>query len=112
MAMVGAVLHLKEREYRDAVDLLEQAKQWVEVRKSDRALSLFPPEYFEVCLFLARAYDLLGDRTKAISVYRQVASHPDLDDGNVRTLARAEGPYTPTKLGRILMPYATYIPFE
>ncbi len=111
-ALVGAVLHLKAREYQDAIDLLERAREWVETRKRERGLAHFPPEYFEVCLFLARAYDLKGDRTKALSWYREVSSHADLDDGNVRALAKEEGPYTPTKLGRILMPYATYIPFE
>jgi hypothetical protein len=111
-ALVGAILHLKSREYREAADLLERARSWVETKKQERGLEGFPPEYFEAGLFLARAYDLLGDRTKAVSVYREVAGHADLDDGNVRTLAKEEGPYTHTKLARILMPYSTYIPFE
>ncbi len=111
-ALVGAVLHMKAGEYKEATELLEKGRVWVEVRKRERQLAHFPPEYFEVSLFLARAYDLLGERAKAISVYREIANHADLDDGNIRNLARDEGPYTHTKLGRILMPYSTYIPFE
>lgn len=109
--LVGAVLSLKMHEYDKAVQLLSRAKEWVEQKKERVGRPVLPPEYFEVCLFLARAYDLLGRRSEALTLYRMVAAHGDLVDSNVRNLAKGEGPYRDKHLSRILMPYSTYIPF-
>ena len=110
-ALVAAVLNLKKGEYAPAATLLEKAKGSMESKMKERGLRQPPPEFFETELFLARAYDLQGDRSKAVKMYQAVASHPGLLDPNLRRIAAAEGPYTPSHLTRILMPYSSYIPF-
>lgn len=110
-ALVAAVLNLKLGEYHRASELLERAKGSIEEKMAAQGLRQPPPEYFEIELFLARSYDLRGLRAQAVGLYQAVASHPGLQDRNLRRLAAAEGPYTPAHLSRILMPYSSYIPF-
>lgn len=111
-ALVASVLLLKTGEEKKAVELLRKAKNFTEEKKGQMGRDFFPPEYFEICLFYARALDLLGEREKALENYRRLASHQDLEDANVRSLALAKGPYTRKKLARILTPFSSYIPFE
>ncbi|MBI4403270.1 MAG: hypothetical protein HY537_03875 [Deltaproteobacteria bacterium] len=110
--LVSGVLSMKRGDYVEAITLLEQAKEFLESKVRAKKMESFSPEYFEVSLFLARAYDLLGKRSKSVSLYRAIASHPDLEDTHIRRLAVAEGPYRPAQLERIFTPYSSYIPFE
>lgn len=111
-ALVAGVLHMKADEFDKAVSILQEAKDWIEKKKIDSGKGIFSPEYFEICLFLGRVYDLEGKRAKAKEIYHALASHPDLEDANVRTLAISKKPYTRKKLERILTPFSSYIPFE
>lgn len=109
---VAAVLCLKKGAYLEASDLLSKAKGWIEDRAQRKGRDKYPPEYFEITLYLARAHDLLGKRAEARSIYELVASHPDLEDSNIRQIAKTAGPYTAKRLSRVVMPYSIYIPFE
>lgn len=111
-ALVASVLYMKTGETEKAEVLLGKAKKFIEERKEKFGKDFFSPEYFEICLFHARSLDLLGLRTKALAEYKNIASHVDLEDANVRALAMAKGPYTQKKLDRILTPFSSYIPFE
>ncbi|MCB0403744.1 MAG: hypothetical protein KDD51_03095, partial [Bdellovibrionales bacterium] len=109
-ALTAAVLQMKRREFQSAVALLERANHELGTHLAGR--TIVPPEYFEIRFFLARAYDLVGRREEAVQFYRSVSQDPRLEDPNIRKMALKEGPYTADKLGRILMPYSTYIPFQ
>lgn len=111
-ALVSAVLGMKTGEFERAVLLLEKAKLFLEEKKERLGKNIFPPEYFEICLFYARALDLVGKRREALVHYHSLGSHPDLEDANVRTLAVTKKPYTKEKLDKILTPFSSYIPFE
>jgi len=109
---VAGVLALRMGELDKGVEYFERARSFIvdKAKKNDRPK--LPPEYFESSLFLARAFDLKGDRGSSTRIYREVAEHPDLEDSNIRNLARQAKTYTRQKLARILMPYSSYIPFE
>lgn len=110
-AQVAGVLNLKLGNLDKGLEWLSQGRASLEEKCRKKGLKL-PPEYFETCLYQARAMDLLGKRREALQVYDYVAKHPDIEDTNVRALARKAGPYTQKKLSRVLMPFATYVPFE
>jgi len=111
-ALVAGVIRLKQAEYEAGRQLLEKAKLFIEEKAAAKKLAVFPPEYFEIVIFLARANDLLGRREEALTLYRQMAERKDLEDANIRNLATKAGPYRAKHLSRILMPYSSYIPFE
>lgn len=111
VAQVVAVLYLKGGEFKLALDYLKKACALIE-EKVQKQSCLFPPEYFELCLFRARTLDLLGRRSEALNTYRAVASHPHLEDGHIRKIAERAGPYSARLLNRILMPFSSYVPFE
>jgi tetratricopeptide (TPR) repeat protein len=111
-ALVAAQLHLKLGDFRRAIDRLEWAVGAMQSKMREKGLPQPPPEFFEAELYLARAYDLVGERRRAVGLYQAVASHPRLGDRNLRRLAAAEGPYTAADAARILMPYSSYIPFS
>jgi len=107
-AQILALLNWKIGQYEEAREWLQRGKTWVEGKRPER----FPPEYFETSLFLARTYDLLGRRSEAVAEYARVAGHPDLEDTNLRRLAKAAGPFRATQVRKIVMPFSSYIPFE
>lgn len=107
-AQILAMLSWKKGDFPHARDWLEKSKTWFEGRNPSK----FPPEYFEASLFLARTQDLLGKRSQAVRGYQAVAGHKDLEDENLRRLAKREGPFRPAGVRRIVMPYSSYIPFE
>ena len=109
---VACVLLLKKGNFTEGCAELLRAKEWMEAKLKERMDLTPPPEYFEIGLFLARAYDLLGKRGEAIRMYQSVATHPALEDKNLKTLATAARPYSVQMLSRILMPYSTYVPFQ
>jgi hypothetical protein len=111
-ALVAAILEMKRGNVEAAISLLEEGRAWLEKRLNESGKTQQPPpEYFETELFLARAWDLLGERAKAVRLYQHVAAHPGLFDRNLRRLAAAEGPYRAAQLNRVVMPFSCYIPF-
>lgn len=112
VAQVVAVLSLKAGAYNEALSFIERACSWLEEKVKQRPAPLFPPEYFELCVFRARTLDLLGKRSEAVARYREIAAHPDLEDRHLRKLAEKARPYSAKALSRIVMPYSSYIPFE
>lgn len=107
-AQILALLNWKIGQYEKAREWLGRGKSWMEGKRPEK----FPPEYFETSLFLARTLDLLGRRTEAVAEYRRVAEHPDLEDNNLRRLAKSAGPFRPGQIRKIVMPFSSYIPFE
>jgi len=103
-----ALLFWKKGEYAKAKEWLLRGKEWIELRGPKQ----YPPEYFETCLYLARTHDLLGERDAALAEYRRIEKHRDLEDRNLRRLAKAAGPFRPAQVLRVVMPFSSYIPFE
>lgn len=95
-----------------SLELLEKAQFEIEMKMHAKGVNHFPPEYFEILIYQARAYDLKGDRIEAKRLYKKIEEHPDLRDQNIFKLAQLAKEYTRKKLGRMIMPYSTYIPFE
>lgn len=112
VAYVLALVLLKLKNYQRACELLEEAKGWIENMKKEKGKPVFPPEYFEICLYLGRTYYLLGRREEAQNIYAYLQRHPDLLDENIRRIASSERDYTPARVSRLIMPYSSYIPFE
>lgn len=106
-AQVAGVLALKQADFAGGLDFFRQGRAWIEARRNER----YPPEYFELGIFEARALDLLGKRSEALSVYQQVASHGDLEDTHLRRIAARGSSYTRESLERVVIPFSTYTPF-
>ena len=109
--LVAAILQLKAGQYSQAETLLAKSRDWVSHR-AEKIGKPLPPEYFEISLYLARAYDLLGKRSEAQKEYHEIAQHSALKDEHLRRLASAPKPYQAKRLDRVMMPYSTYIPFN
>jgi hypothetical protein len=112
VSLVTAVLKLKKGDYQDARERLAETRLWLEKKVRASGRKKLPPEYFEILLFEARSLDLLGRREEAIRIYQDITSHRDLEDAHLRRLAARQGPYSPHRLSRLVMPYSTYVPFE
>ncbi len=108
-ALTAAVIDMKKKQYAEAHKKLEKAR--LEIEGDLKPGQQAPPEYFEVLFFQARAHDLAGERDKALSLYRFLAQHRDLEDNNMRLQCLSEKPYTEKKLDRIMMPYSSYLPY-
>ncbi len=106
-AQVAGVLALKRDETAVGLDLFRAGRAWIEKHKNER----FPPEYFELGIFEARALDLLGRRDEALKVYRVLVENPELEDAHLKAIAKRAAPYTRTSLERVLIPFSTYTPF-
>lgn len=109
-AQVAGVLNLKIGNSEKGLEWLSQARAWIEGKCRNR--QPFPPEYFEICLFQSRAFDLLGKRSEAVSGYRELSRHPQLEDSHLRWVASRETKYTKKQLTKLVLPFATYVPFE
>jgi len=105
-------LSLKAGQYAEAATDFQRGIDWIENKVMARDHIKRPPEYFELSLHLARAWDLLGDHRKANELYQKIAHHPELEDTNLRRLARRAGPYAPERLKKIMMPYSSYVAME
>jgi hypothetical protein len=112
MGLVSAIISLKEGEFQKGLELLTASKTFIEERKGSLGIGHFPPEYFEICFYLARTLDLMGRRGDALKEYAYVEGHADLEDINIRNKAKQAGPYHRKRLKKILMPYSSYIPFD
>lgn len=112
VAVTAGVVHMKLREDGTAVRLLSHGKNMIEEKVLKLGKEKFPPEYFETLVYLARAYDLQGQREKALALYEKTVNHRDCEDTHLRRVARAARPYKAESLSRILMPYSTYVPFQ
>ena len=67
----------------------------------------YPPEYFEITLYLARAYDLLGRRAEASSIYESGCVSSGL--GGLQYSSNCEDGWAihGEGLSRVVMPYST-----
>jgi hypothetical protein len=111
-AYVAGIIRMKLGDLKGGRDLLQKGRDFIEQKVKARRKTVYPPEYFEITLFLARAFDLTDQRSQAESLYREVAEHPDLQDAHLRRIAQGARRYRPAQLAKILMPYSSYIPFE
>jgi hypothetical protein len=111
-AYVAGIILLKLGDEEKGRQLLTEAREHIEAKVASTGKPMFPPEYFEILLFLARAHDLMGQHDDAKAVYRLISKHPDLQDPHVRAIATRARKYTRERLSKILMPYSSYIPFE
>lgn len=109
---VGGVVHLKNGNYSHGLELFQKARAWIEKKCVEMDKDIFPPEYFEILIFEARALDLLGKKEEAEKAYASLALHPKLYDTNIQKIAARGGPYKKAKLDQILMPYSSFIPFN
>jgi len=107
-----AVLEMKSGDLEGALQKLHRSVEWVETKMTAQGKDQPPPEYFECLIYLARNYDLLGNRAAAKKAYAQVAEHPKLQDAHLAKIARKQGPFTAGALEKIFLPYSTYVPFE
>ncbi len=110
-ALVKGILHLMLGQYEKSAEVLSYAKDWAEKKKNEHNVNIFPPEYFELTLFLARTYDLMGKYGEARLLYNEIRCHKDLKDSHIRELT-FKYPYKEKNLKNLIMPYSTYIPFE
>jgi predicted choloylglycine hydrolase len=112
-ALVASLVNMRNGGGLDtSLDWLKKAESEIEIKMKKKGIERFPPEYFEVLIYQARALDLKGRRREALNVYKQIEKNPFLRDQNLLKLAHLAGPYTKKKVGRMIMPYSTYIPFE
>lgn len=111
-ALVAGVVCMKLLQWPKALQFLERGRAFIEEKCQRLRKKHFPPEYFELILFQARTLDLLERRAEAEKEYSYLANHEGLQDTHIRTLAKKAGPFKKKHLGRILMPYSSYIPLE
>jgi len=112
-ALVAALVNMRcQGDLETSLDFLQRAESEIARKKEAKGLKDFPPEYFEILIYQARALDLKGKRNEAKKLYRRISEDKHLRDKNIRQLAKVAGPYTKRKLSRMIMPYSTYIPFE
>ena len=108
-ALVLGILRMKQDRFADALATIQEGLAFVEKRRGTRA---FPPEYFELALYEARALDLLGKRTEAVARYRAVAAHPGLGDRNLKAIAHRAKAFTKRDADRLFAPFSSYVPFR
>jgi hypothetical protein len=112
-AIVAGILSLKAGRYSDAVEILEHA--WADV--SQMVLQTNPsqavlPEYYDVGVFLARAYQFAGSTQLALTLMADLAADQRLEDENLRRIAQSNRPYSTGQLRRLMPPYSIYAPVE
>jgi len=111
--LVAALVSLKLGQSKQtALDYLQSGRSLIENKIKEKSFSLFPPEYFEICLYEARVLELLQRKTESQSLYQHLALHPSLRDQNIKKIVSKPKAYSEKKLRRLVMPYSTYIPFE
>jgi len=110
--LVTGILSLRARNEARAVTLFQDGMKLVDEKCRAKGLTERPPEYFELMLYEARSYDLLGQRPKAVEVYRRLAADERNGDLHLKEMALKAKPFTRAWLERIWMPYAAYIPFQ
>lgn len=107
-ALIWGVLRLKAGDFAGARAIFLEARAFLERKRKDK----FPPEYFEILIYLARTHDLLGERELALALYSEVEKHEECGDLNLKRIAQAKKKYEARHLGRIVMPYSSYVPFH
>lgn len=112
VCQIAGVLSLKLRKLDAACQFFEKGLKALERIKEERAVPKYPPEYFEISIHLARAYYLLEQSKQARALYREVALHPDLEDENVRSIAKKAAPFKWEDLDKNVMPFSSYVPFR
>ncbi len=110
--LVAGILALRARDEVGAVTLFLAGIKLIDEKCFTKKLVARPPEYFELMLYEARAYDLLGQRPKAVEAYRKLAADDRNGDAHLRDMAFKAKPFTRAWLERIWMPYAAYVPFQ
>ena len=109
--LISGLIAMKEGDIEAASDMFKAAKLLIEREKEKLGKGFFPPEYFEVWLYWARALDLQGKREEALKQYSEIATHSDLKDRVIRKIAISKKRYRKENLERIMMPYSSYLPF-
>lgn len=112
VAQVCGVMLMKSGEYERARELFEQGRAHLERKMKEKGKTSAPPEYFELMICLARAYDLLQRNADARAIYKLIASRPDFEDVHLKKVAVKAEKFTAKKLKNILLPYSAYIPFR
>lgn len=108
-ALVLGILRMKQGRFDDALATIRSGLELVEKKRGSRA---YPPEYFELALYEARALDLLGQRPQAVRRYRAVAAHPGLKDRNLKAIAHRARPFTKADADKLFAPFSSYVPFR
>jgi len=111
-ALIQGVLKLKRNQFAEAALVFDKARAFIEKKKNDKGKDEFPPEYFEILIYLARSYDLLRRFADAERIYDLILNSPSAKDSNLRRIAKNRIRYEPRHLDKILMPYSSYIPFQ
>lgn len=112
-ALVAALVNLKcGGDIRQSQDWVLQGCSEIENKTHTQKKSVFPPEYFELKMYLARTYELQGHRSQALSIYRDMLNASSFTDQHLRGIAERAKPYTTKNLRRLIMPYSSYIPFD
>ena len=109
--LISGLIAMKEGDIEAASDMFKAAQTLIEREKEKLGKFFFPPEYFEVWLYCARALDLQDKREEALKQYSEIAAHSDLKDTVIRKIAVSKKRYRKENLERIMMPYSSYLPF-
>jgi tetratricopeptide (TPR) repeat protein len=112
LALILAVLQMKRHEFSQAIEGLKEAITFIENKLRKNQIDKKPPEYFELLIYLARALELNGKSSEAKASYYRVIEDGSCTDENILRIARQARPYRQKDLKKILMPYASYIPFR
>lgn len=110
--LISGLLALKDGDYPTALEMFTRSKSLIETEKIKLNKDVFPPEYFEIWLYLARTLDLLGRRGEALKHYSEIEAHSDLRDANVMKIVKSKKIYNREKLDQLVMPYSSYLPFN
>lgn len=112
-ALVASLVNLRlEGDLKTSLEFLTAAEETIEKKVKERGTACYPPEFFEVLLYQARIFDLMGKRGRAKNVYSRIEKDSSLRDPGILKLAQKAVPYSRRRVKRLIMPYSTYIPFD